>query len=195
MIAFVCLTSGCILSVCLSVCLSVSVCPELKRLLLPNHWTKSFQPYRRKAQTITSWNCHFERELLRDGLTLGVNVPAHRALLKDYDFYQNNVLVLIHAVSLSFFRHPTTPISNVPESWVKWVNTIELGMRIWCFHTRARQHLTRQDKSWTCAFLWCLSHQTCRTWCERHNRNVQHLSCRCLVVVLLWCENTIYLVI
>ena len=29
--------------------------------------------------------------------------------------------------------------------------------------------------------------------CERHHRNaqVQHLSCRCLVVVLLWCENTI----
>ena len=50
---------------------------------------------------------------------------------------------------------------------------------------------TRQDKCWTCAFLWCLSHQTCRTWCERHHRNaqVQHLSCR--LVVLLWCENTI----
>ena len=33
----------------------------------------------------------------------------------------------------------------------------------------------------------------CRTWCERHNRNaqVQHVSCHCLVVVLLWCENTI----
>ena len=32
-------------------------------------------------------------------------------------------------------------------------------------------------------------------WCERHNRNaqVQHLSCRCLVVVLLWCETTINL--
>ena len=31
-------------------------------------------------------------------------------------------------------------------------------------------------------------------WCERHYRNaqVQHLSCRCLVV-LLWCENTIIL--
>ena len=29
-------------------------------------------------------------------------------------------------------------------------------------------------------------------WCERHrNAQVQHLSCRCLVVVLLWCENTI----
>ena len=43
----------------------------------------------------------------------------------------------------------------------------------------------RQDKSWTCAFLWCLSHQTCRTWCERHNRNapVQLLSCRCLALV------------
>ena len=29
--------------------------------------------------------------------------------------------------------------------------------------------------------------------CERHNRNaqVQLLSCRCLVVVLLWCESTI----
>ena len=29
--------------------------------------------------------------------------------------------------------------------------------------------------------------------CERHHRNaqVQNLSCRCLVVVLLWCENTI----
>ena len=25
----------------------------------------------------------------------------------------------------------------------------------------------RQDKCWTCAFLWCLSHQVCRTWCER----------------------------
>ena len=44
----------------------------------------------------------------------------------------------------------------------------------------------RQDKCWTCAFLWCLSHQVCRTWCERHHRNaqVQHLSCHCLVVVL-----------
>ena len=33
----------------------------------------------------------------------------------------------------------------------------------------------------------------CWTWCERHHRNakVQHLSCRCLVNVLLWCENTI----
>ena len=32
-------------------------------------------------------------------------------------------------------------------------------------------------------------------WCERHHRNaqVQLLSCRCLVVVLLWCENTISL--
>ena len=45
--------------------------------------------------------------------------------------------------------------------------------------------------------LWipilCLSHQICRTWCEKDNRNaqVQHLSCCCLVVVLLWCENTI----
>ena len=30
-------------------------------------------------------------------------------------------------------------------------------------------------------------------WCERHHRNaqVQLLSCRCLVVILLWCENTI----
>ena len=30
-------------------------------------------------------------------------------------------------------------------------------------------------------------------WCQRHHRNahVQHLSCRCLVVV--WCENTIRL--
>ena len=39
--------------------------------------------------------------------------------------------------------------------------------------------------------------QTCRTWCERHHRNaqVQHLSCRCLVVVLLRCENTISLCI
>ena len=54
----------------------------------------------------------------------------------------------------------------------------------------------RQDKCWTYAFLWCLSHQVCRTWCERHNRNaqVQHLSCRCLVVVLLWCENFINLI-
>ena len=36
----------------------------------------------------------------------------------------------------------------------------------------------------------------CRNRCERHNRNaqVQHLSCRCLVVVLLWCENTISLI-
>ena len=60
---------------------------------------------------------------------------------------------------------------------------------LWCVHTRARQ---RQDKSWTCAFLWCLSHQVRHVWCERHHRNaqVQHLSCRCLVVVLLWCENT-----
>ena len=66
------------------------------------------------------------------------------------------------------------------------------------FHTRfvSCQSKTttrqRQDKCWTCAFLWYLSHQICRTWCERHNRNaqVQHLSC-CLVVVLLWCENTI----
>ena len=43
----------------------------------------------------------------------------------------------------------------------------------------------RQDKCWTCAFLWWLSHQTCRTWCERHHRNaqVQHLSCRCLALV------------
>ena len=62
----------------------------------------------------------------------------------------------------------------------------------WCFHTRARQ---RQDKCWTCAFLLCLSHQVRQTWCERHNRNaqVQLLSCRCLVVVLLWCESTISL--
>ena len=53
----------------------------------------------------------------------------------------------------------------------------------------------RQDKCWTCAFLWCLSHQVRQTRCERHHRNaqVQHLSCRCLVVVLLWCENTITL--
>ena len=52
----------------------------------------------------------------------------------------------------------------------------------------------RQDKCWTCAFLWSLSHQVRQTWCERHHRNaqVQHLSC-CLVVVLLWCENTISL--
>ena len=56
------------------------------------------------------------------------------------------------------------------------------GFEEWrCFHTRAR----RQDKCWTCAFLWCLSHQTCRTWCERHHRNAQvhHLSCRCLALV------------
>ena len=28
--------------------------------------------------------------------------------------------------------------------------------------------------------------------CEKHHRNaqIQRLSCRCLVVVLLWCENT-----
>ena len=41
------------------------------------------------------------------------------------------------------------------------------------------------------ALVW--KHHT--TWCERHHRNaqVQHLSCRCLVVVLLWCENTITL--
>ena len=51
----------------------------------------------------------------------------------------------------------------------------------------------RQDKCWTCAFLWCLSHQVWQTRCERHHRNaqVQHLSCPCLVDVLRWCENTI----
>ena len=42
-----------------------------------------------------------------------------------------------------------------------------------------------------------MMHMICRNchWCERHHRNaqVQHLSCRCLVVVLLWCENTINL--
>ena len=57
----------------------------------------------------------------------------------------------------------------------------------------------RQYKWWTCAFLWCLSHQVRHVWCENYHRNVQvqHLSCclvllscRCLVV-LLWCENTI----
>ena len=56
----------------------------------------------------------------------------------------------------------------------------------------------------------CLSHQVRHVWCERHHRNAQvqhltcklvtfnlkkttkkHLTCRCLVVVLLWCENTI----
>ena len=45
----------------------------------------------------------------------------------------------------------------------------------------------RQDKCWTCAFLWCLSHQVCRTWCEterlHRNAQVQHLSCRCLDLV------------
>ena len=43
----------------------------------------------------------------------------------------------------------------------------------------------RQDKCWTCAFLWSLSHQVCRTWCERLHRNaqVQHLSCHCLALV------------
>ena len=37
-----------------------------------------------------------------------------------------------------------------------------------------------------------IQNQTCRTWCDRHHRNaqVQHLSCRCIVIVLLWCENT-----
>ena len=43
----------------------------------------------------------------------------------------------------------------------------------------------RQDKCWTCAFLWCLSHRHCWTWWERHHRNaqVQHLSCRGLALV------------
>ena len=52
----------------------------------------------------------------------------------------------------------------------------------------------RQDKCWTCHFL---SPQVRQTWCERHHRNVQvqHLSCRCLVVVLLWCENTITVIL
>ena len=40
----------------------------------------------------------------------------------------------------------------------------------------------RQDTCWTCAFLWCLSHLVCRTWCERHNRNA-------LVVVLSSCSG------
>ena len=43
--------------------------------------------------------------------------------------------------------------------------------QLWCFHTRARQ---RQDKCRTCAFLIGM-----------HRFNI------CLVVVLLWCENTI----
>ena len=52
-------------------------------------------------------------------------------------------------------------------------------------HQRKTTTRQRQDKSWTCAFLLCLSHQVCRTWCERHNRNaqVQHLSRRCLALV------------
>ena len=59
----------------------------------------------------------------------------------------------------------------------------QLCDQLWCFHTRARQ---RQDKCWTCAFLWCLSHQVCRTWCERYHRNaqVQHLSYLALEVWL-----------
>ena len=52
---------------------------------------------------------------------------------------------------------------------------------LWGFHTRATQ---RQDND-----------KVRQTRCERHHRNaqVQHLSCRCFVVVLLWCENTITL--
>ena len=74
----------------------------------------------------------------------------------------------------------------------------------------------QREKSPPCLLLWCFtpeqdnyktnvepvhSYDAFHTrsgrhvWCERHHRNVglqvQHLSCRCLVVVLLWCENTI----
>ena len=42
-------------------------------------------------------------------------------------------------------------------------------------------------------FVTMSLHLVYPTWCERHHRNaqIQHLSCCCLVVVLLWCENTI----
>ena len=63
---------------------------------------------------------------------------------------------------------------NRPASWVMVF-----------LHQSKKMTRQRQDTSWTCAFLWCLSHQICRTWCERHNRNaqVQHLSCPCLALV------------
>ena len=61
-----------------------------------------------------------------------------------------------------------------------------------CFHTRARQ---RQDNKKTtrqmlnlCIPLWCLSHQTCRTWCERHHSGMHRFNICLLVVFLLSCR-------
>ena len=63
--------------------------------------------------------------------------------------------------------------------------SVPITLSVMVFSHQSKTTTTQQDKSWTCEFLLCLSHQTCRTWCERHHRNVQVqlLSC-CLVVVL-----------
>ena len=75
---------------------------------------------------------------------------------------------------------------------------------IWCFQTRARQRQDNDKTNVEPVHSYDAFHTSrCRTWCERHHRNaqVQHLSCRCLVVVLslscrclvvvlLWFENT-----
>ena len=68
--------------------------------------------------------------------------------------------------------------------------------KVGCFHTRARQRQDN-DKTTTRQMLnLCIPMMpftpSLPGRCERHHRNaqVQHLSCR-LVVVLLWCENTI----
>ena len=61
-----------------------------------------------------------------------------------------------------------------------------------CSHQIKTTTRQRQDKCWTCAFLWCLSHQVCRT-CHgvkgfifmecTGSTFVFLLSCRCLALV------------
>ena len=67
-------------------------------------------------------------------------------------------------------------------------------LTLWCFHTRARQ---RQDNDKTnvepvyCYYAFHTRHvgPGVKGIIGMHMQ-VQHFSCRCLVVVLLWCENT-----
>ena len=74
------------------------------------------------------------------------------------------------------------PRCNFPRPWF-WL-TIHVPVMVFSLQSKTT---TRQwqDKRWTCACLWCLSHQVRHVW---HHRNAQVNIC--LVVVLLWCENT-----